>query len=247
MSQALPEVILSAEPEHCDTSKEHLNPADNWHQLPNGAMALDKEWTNASMNSSLQVQFKIYAQPDLYDQHERKGGRKGSMNVRRKLAAFVHMAQEVSKDCDHSTSSLEGNVPSRADYLRCCQHDTIICRAKSALPPIPSLWGISGQTRQFEEGYGSKEQHPKAQVSGGEPESRHDKRTIGSFDMTWPSGILSLWPPWARAHPARLMDNTAANFRDFMVPEGDQEHSSRRFGGQNRGSGAESTDMRAWG
>jgi len=55
MSQALTQVVCPTESKGGDPSKEHLHPADHWHNFSYYAMSKDDEATYAPMDPLLQM------------------------------------------------------------------------------------------------------------------------------------------------------------------------------------------------
>lgn len=71
----------------------------------------------ALLASLLEVEPQIYTKSHLDNQHEHQRVCEPSVDIRRKLAAFVAVAHEVCDDSNNASDNLEGNVPARADYL----------------------------------------------------------------------------------------------------------------------------------
>jgi hypothetical protein len=70
MSQTLTEMITPTEAQRGNTTKEHLRPADNRHDLANNTMCQHEDPPNPTLSRFLKVQLQISAQNDLHDQHE---------------------------------------------------------------------------------------------------------------------------------------------------------------------------------
>lgn len=117
MSQTLAEVIATTEAQRGNTTKEHLRPADNGHDLANDTVCQHEDPTDTTLSCFLEVQLKISAQYDLHDQHEHQPVCERGVEVFVELAALVCVAEEVSQNSDDSADDLNGNVPARANDL----------------------------------------------------------------------------------------------------------------------------------
>lgn len=117
MSKTLTEMVCSAESEGCDASKNHLDPAHEWHNLSDNSVGYNHVSANSAMESSLNVKFEVYAQNYLHNEHEHKRVGKRSMDVRGELASLVKVAKKVREDGHSGTNDLNRNMVSRPDDL----------------------------------------------------------------------------------------------------------------------------------
>jgi hypothetical protein len=101
MSQALPEMVVSAISHGCYASKKHLCPTNDWKKLSQYSVRGHKVTACAPEHTLFQVELEIYAKNDLGCKHEAQSTGEPGVDIGCELAALVFMAKEVrdqSKD-----------------------------------------------------------------------------------------------------------------------------------------------------
>lgn len=184
-------MIFSAESESYDAPEKHLNPAHDRQCFPYHAVCENYVAPYASMDAFLEVEFEVYAEYDLSDEHEHEDRGEGSVNVRRELATAVAVAQKVAHYCEYGTKGLKGDMPSGADDLEIVRLG-IDGEDTTDVPRGPCQWGILCQRQ------GSEWRcEPIMSSPGGILDQKAVKGsrsyTIGSGETASPSGILSSW------------------------------------------------------
>lgn len=118
MRQALSGVVLSAEAQRCNASKEELHPRHHWQGLADHAMHLDYDVAYLPVDALFQVEFQVDAHDNLAKQHEHDDGYKCRVDVVwGKLAAAVLVTEEVADDGEDGADALDWDVPFRPYYL----------------------------------------------------------------------------------------------------------------------------------
>lgn len=117
MGEALTEVVTAAEPLSNNAAKEHLDPADNGHDLADDAMCSHDVSADAAVDALGEMKFEVDANDGLDEKHEHERGCERGVNVMCKLAAAVHVPKEISQDGHDSSKTLKRNMPSRSDNL----------------------------------------------------------------------------------------------------------------------------------
>lgn len=110
-------MIRSAETHGCYASKDELNPGHNWHDLSDDSVTLHNNLPYLSMDPPLQVELQVHTHRDLEYQEDHYGRYGFRVDVWRKLAAFVLMAEEVSYYSESGAGRLYRSVPFGAYYL----------------------------------------------------------------------------------------------------------------------------------
>ena len=118
MSETLSEVIIAAEAECRDASKEHLYPADDREQLPDNTMESDNGRPKPRVDALFQVDAKIDADDDLRDKHDHEDVGELRVDVGRELSTSVRMTEKIAEDSESSTEDLHRDMPSRSDDLK---------------------------------------------------------------------------------------------------------------------------------
>ena len=111
VGQTLSHVISLAEAQGCNTTKEHLRPTDQRHNLAQDAMGQHEDPPDPGLSGLDQVQLQVEAQGNLDDQKQHQPVCEGVVNIRSELAALVGVAEEVADDSDDGSDGLERDVP----------------------------------------------------------------------------------------------------------------------------------------
>lgn len=63
-------MVCAAEAQGRDAAEEHLDPGNDGHDLPEGAVGIDKVFADFALDAFFKVQAEIDAEPDLDDKEE---------------------------------------------------------------------------------------------------------------------------------------------------------------------------------
>lgn len=117
MGQTLTQVVTAAVA-HCrDASKQHLDPAHDWHDLSNDAMRDYDVLPYPRVYALFKMEFQICAKYNLGKKHKHEGSRKRGMYIALELPAFMGVSKEVCDDRDDGTEGLTWNMPPRTNDL----------------------------------------------------------------------------------------------------------------------------------
>lgn len=111
-------MISTAESKTDNSTKQHLHPCSNRHNLSQHAVSDDNSSPDLAVDAALKMQTQIDTHDDLGNEHEHQDVGEFGVDVGRELPSFVKMAQEVSEDCNTSGDDLDGYMPARADYAQ---------------------------------------------------------------------------------------------------------------------------------
>jgi hypothetical protein len=117
MGQTLSQVVTAAVAHCCDASKQHLDPAHDWHDLSNDAMRDYDVLPYPRVYALFKMEFQICAKYNLGKKHKHEGSRKGGMYIALELPAFMGVSKEVCDDRDDGTEGLTWNMPPRTNDL----------------------------------------------------------------------------------------------------------------------------------
>jgi hypothetical protein len=82
-------MILTAETQRGDSSKQHLYPGHHGHGLSNNSVSIYGDLPDLPMKPFCDVELQIYPENDLYSQHQHEPIGKRSVNILRKDSALV--------------------------------------------------------------------------------------------------------------------------------------------------------------
>ena len=117
MCQTLTKVILMAVAQRSDPTKEHLYPSYHRHGLSDDAVSVDRHPPDLPMEPLFEMEFEVYAEDDLHDQHNHQDVRKRSVDILRKCSSLVHVSQKVSNRRNHRPEDLQRYMPSIPNNL----------------------------------------------------------------------------------------------------------------------------------
>ena len=111
MRQTLSHVITLAEAQGGDTTKQHLCPADDRHNLADNTMRQDENPSDPSLSGLFEMQLQVESEHDLHDQKQHEPVCERRVGVFAELATLVGVAEEVGQHGDDGANNLNGDVP----------------------------------------------------------------------------------------------------------------------------------------
>lgn len=84
MCQTLAQMVIMAEAQRSNPSKQHLHPRYHGHQLSNDSMPVNRNLPDLAMEPLFEMEFEVDAEDNLHGQHEHKDIRKRGVDILRK-------------------------------------------------------------------------------------------------------------------------------------------------------------------
>src|SRR6187402_972731 len=103
MSEALPEMVITAISQCSNPTKEHLYPRHNWHCLPNNPMTNNCDLPDLSVETFCDVEFEVYPEYHLDDEHQHQPIGKGSVHILCEDPPLMQMPQEICTNRNYSS------------------------------------------------------------------------------------------------------------------------------------------------
>ena len=100
MGKTLTKVVISTISKRSDSTKQHLYPGDDRHGLANNSVAMNCDLSDLPMESLCDMEFQVYSEDDLYDEHDHQDVREGGVDILRKCSSLMKMPQEVCHHCN---------------------------------------------------------------------------------------------------------------------------------------------------
>lgn len=110
-------MVVAAETQCSNSSKQHLYPGDNWHGLPDDSVSNNCDLSNLAMKTFRDVELEIDTEDDLNDEHQHQPVCKDGVYVVREFPPFMQVSHEICRHRNSCSDDLSRYVPSIPDHL----------------------------------------------------------------------------------------------------------------------------------